>query len=207
MNRTVLMGLFIVVAAAQIAVPASMIVRREAVLEQGRLFRFRVQPVDPYDAFRGRYVSLSLAEDSGPVPAGSVWIAGQTVYAQLVEDSQGFAHIGRVTASEPDHPDYIAAKVRYVEGDRAFLDLFLDRYYTNENLAPEAESAYREHARAGVEDAYVAVRVRNGDAVIEGLYVAGERIEDFVRRQAGEQDPEDGVRGKARWGQPRMALG
>ena len=56
----ILFPLFIVVAVVQIAAPASMILRRERALDRGERFLFRTAPVDPYDAFRGRYVAPSF---------------------------------------------------------------------------------------------------------------------------------------------------
>lgn len=53
----------------------------------------------------------------------------------------------------------------------------------NEKLAPAAETAYREHARRGHQrDACTTVRVRNGRAVIEDLYVAGKPIREFLKQ-------------------------
>ena len=49
----ILLGL-VVVAAAQLAVPAWMIAGRELTLREGQVFKFRTRPVDPADAFRGR---------------------------------------------------------------------------------------------------------------------------------------------------------
>lgn len=63
MNRNLLLALLVVLAAAQLAVPASMIVQRETVLTQGRVYKFKTAPVDPVDAFRGRYVALRFEEE------------------------------------------------------------------------------------------------------------------------------------------------
>ena len=48
--------IFLVVALAQISVPASMIWKRQRTLREGRLWKFRTAPVDPVDAMRGRYL-------------------------------------------------------------------------------------------------------------------------------------------------------
>lgn len=183
MNRMALLGIFAILAAAQIAVPASMIVRRETILQQGTLYKFRVAPVDPYDAFRGRYVALGLDEDSGPSAPGAEWVKGQTAYAQLAVDSEGFAHFALVTPMPPDTPEYLVVTVAYAGDGRVYVHAPIDRYYMAEDLAPQAELAYREHARAGVADAYIAVRIRDGMPVIDRLYVAGVPIEDYLRSQ------------------------
>ena len=55
--------------------------------------------------------------------------------------------------------------------------------FLEESAAPKAEAAYREHSRAGNQDAYVTVRVRNGFSALEELYVAGKPIHDFLRAE------------------------
>lgn len=183
MSKKTILGLFLVLAVVQIAVPASMIAQHEIVLREGRLYKFKTAPVDPADAFRGRYVALSLAEDMGPSDANAQWETNQRAYAELTEDSQGFAHIKLVTPSKPEGSDYIAVRIRYIEGPQVHVQLPLDRYYMNEYMAPQAEYAYREHSRVAVDDAYVTVRVLNGQAVIEGLYVADTPIEEFIKKK------------------------
>ncbi|MDX9972302.1 MAG: GDYXXLXY domain-containing protein [FCB group bacterium] len=183
MSKKTTLGLFLVLAVVQIAVPASMIAQHEIVLREGRLYKFKTAPVVPADAFRGRYVALSMAETMGPTDPDVHWETNQRAYAELTEDSQGFAHISRVTPKKPEGPDYIVVRIRYIEGPQVHVDLPIDRYYMNEYMAPEAEYAYMEHSRATVDDAYVTVRVLNGHAVIEGLYVADTRIEEFIKKK------------------------
>jgi hypothetical protein len=77
--------------------------------------------------------------------------------------------------------DWIMAKVKYVSGDKVFLDLPIDRYYMEEKSAPAAERVYRQFAQRNKQDAYIVVRIKDGFAVIESLYVGGQKIEDAVR--------------------------
>lgn len=183
MRKELLLGLFIGVALIQIATPVSMIARREAVLQRGERFKFKVQPVDPYDAFRGRYVALRLMEDKASVPSRIKLDFGQRVFAQIIVDEQGFAKFSGVTTFRPQGAPYIEATVAsFVRAtSQVRLDLPIDRYYMEEKKAPIAERIYQRHARRGREDAYVLVRVRDGFAVIEELYVGGKRIEEAVR--------------------------
>jgi uncharacterized membrane-anchored protein len=75
--------------------------------------------------------------------------------------------------------------VRYISGDKVYLDLPIDRYYMEEKAAPAAERVYRQHTQRDKQDAYVTVRVKDGFAVIEGLFVGGQKIEDAVRNYGG----------------------
>jgi len=172
----------LVLALAQLGVPLSMIAKRETALRTGKVFRFRTRPVDPYDAFRGRYVSVRAAEESGPVMAGDSCERHQKVYAVLEEDEDGFARIGGITTSRPEGDGYITvrARGRAAAGQTIRVKMPFDRYYMNEELAPRAETAYREHSRREQHDAYIAVRVKSGFAVIEELHVGGKSIADFL---------------------------
>ena len=68
---------------------ASTIYKRESVLHHGRVFKFQTAPVDPVDAFRGRYVALSFqAEHRSRERSLS---AGTPLWAVLTEDDNGFA--------------------------------------------------------------------------------------------------------------------
>lgn len=52
-------------------------------------------------------------------------------------------------------------------------------------IAPAAESAYRAYSGREERDAYVTVRVLNGFAVLEELYVASVPICEFIRKNPG----------------------
>ena len=177
-------GVFCCLAALQIAAPTSMIVRREATLRDGRLFRFRTAPVDPYDAFRGRYVALAMAEDAAPLPDDVRLVRSQKVYATIKEDEDGFAKLTGATLDRPDGNAYVKATVRSSRDGLVRLRLPFDRYYMDETAAPEAERAYRKHSARESRDAYVAVRIKNGFAVIEELYVGGKPIAEFIAEEA-----------------------
>ena len=183
MKNNLIIG-FICLACIQIAAPISMIAGREAILKNGEQFRFKTKPVDPYDAFRGRYVALSVKESVFKLPKGldkREITRGSDVYAIISLDNQGYAVFSELAKARPKSGAYIKTKVRYVAGGDAYLDLPIGRYYMEEKRAPQAEQLYREHSRRQAEDAYVVVRVKDGDVAIESLYVGGKRIEDALK--------------------------
>ena len=183
MNRKLIIGLFLSVSFIQIITPLSMIAKREAVLKTGAQFKFKTAPVDPYDAFRGRYVALRLEDNYVPAVKEIKLSRGQTVYALITVDSQGFARFTAAAAARPSNKPYIQTKVLYVSGDKVYLDLPIDRYYMEETAAPAAEKIYQQHAQRGAQDAYVMVRIKYGFAVIESLYVGAQTIEDALRQE------------------------
>jgi uncharacterized membrane-anchored protein len=172
--------ILLVIAAGQLAIPAMMIHQRELTLRDGHAYKFRTQPVDPYDAFRGRFVALRLEPNS--VATNAVIEHGTTVYVTLAEGPDGFAKFTGVSREPPVERDYLKVRTAWSSGGTVSLLLPFDRFYMEENAAPEAERAYREHSRqGGARDAYVIVRVRDGQGVIENLYVAGQPIAEFAR--------------------------
>jgi uncharacterized membrane-anchored protein len=171
----ILKALLILVAAGQLAIPATMILERERTLRDGHPYKFRTQPVDPYDAFRGRFVALRLGPNTVP---GTNLEARTTVYVTLAEGPDGFVKFTGVSRERPVGQDYLKVKAGWSNS----VQLPFDRFYMEETAAPAAERAYREHSRqGGAHDAYVIVRVRDGQGVIENLYVAGQPIAEFAR--------------------------
>ena len=59
-----------------------------------------------------------------------------------------------------------------------------DKLWVAEKIAPQAEQAYRENSRRGKENTYVTVRVLNGDAALEQLYIDNQPLADYLRTQA-----------------------
>ncbi len=173
--------LFCILVMIQIAVPFSMLVRRERVLRTGEQFKFKTAPVDPIDVFRGRYVAIGIEENRTAVPKGLTLQYGQKVYAIIETDESGFARLKSVSLSPPAGKTYIRAKVDHADSGEVRLMYPFDRYYMEEGSAPKAEEAYREHSMREEHDAYVTVRVRSGYAVLEELYVDGKPIGLYIK--------------------------
>ncbi|HUJ09640.1 MAG TPA: GDYXXLXY domain-containing protein [Verrucomicrobiae bacterium] len=182
MNSRIPFGIFLAVALIQLSIPAQMIWRHERSLTKGRAYRFRTAPVDPYDAFRGRFVALRFEQEKAPWKDRQPARRGQSVYALIEEGSDGFAHFSGATAHKPVAGDYIVAHVSWPEANNTVhLILPFDRFYMEETLAPAAERAYREHNSRSNQNASAVVRVLNGLGVIENVFVANKPIGEFIR--------------------------
>ena len=176
-------GGFALMMAAQLAVPTWMIVSQERILATGEVFKFRTMPVDPYDAFRGRYVSVRIEQDSARTPAGANWTRDQEVFAAIVTETNGFSRLGELSATRPNGAPYLTVRVNYVVGQTAYIRTPLDRFYVEETLAPAAEKAYREHSRGNNRTAYITVRIRDGNGAIENLWIDNVPIREFLARK------------------------
>ena len=180
MKGRILLGLLGLAIFAQLAVPASMILKRERTLAHGQAFKFRTAPVDPYDAFRGRFVALGFDQNAVDAPPGHDFARGQTVHVLLAEDADGFATLGELRRERPDAAPYLTTKILYVGGDVVHLRLPFDRFYMDEDAAPAAERAYRQNSASSNRNAYVQVRIEKGFAVLEDLYVDGTPIRNYL---------------------------
>ena len=185
MKTKSLLFLFVLAALLQLAVPASMIAKREHALKHGQAFKFRTAPVDPYDAFRGRYVALGFEQNSVALAPDHDFTGGEKVYALIAEDADGFATFSGIRRDRPAAEPYLATRLQsYVAGTNAYLRIPFDRFYMDESEAPEAERAYRQNSVRSNRNAYVQVRIEKGFGVIEDLYVGDLPIRDYLDQNA-----------------------
>jgi uncharacterized membrane-anchored protein len=167
---------FVVVGLAQLAVPASLIWKREQTLRRGSVWKFRTAPVDPVDAFRGRYIALQFeaeGQEISPPPNASYH---QTIFVTLRQNSEGFAAIDQVLPSRPAVDDFIEAQLA-----GKTVSLPFDKYWVTERDAPAAEAAYRAQSRRDKRNAFVTVRVFRSDAALEQLYLDGLPLGEYLR--------------------------
>ena len=90
MNSKVRFALFVIVALVQLAVAGNSIVQSELALRSGEAIRFQIQPVDPVDAFRGRYVAIRFAVDRALVADGVEIRPRKFVFVPVQVGADGF---------------------------------------------------------------------------------------------------------------------
>lgn len=170
--------LLILVAAAQLAIPAFMIQRQETILREGRAFKFKTRPVDPADAFRGRYVQLGFEQDRAPWRGTAPIPGGAKAYASLEEGADGFAVVRDLGLEPPTSGEFIKVRVNYAKPNdkTAYFSMPFDRFYMEESKAPEAERVYREQNGPAKLEAYAVVRVASGHAALENVFVGGKPL-------------------------------
>lgn len=173
--------LLVLVVVLQCAVPLKMILRRETALKQGVVYRFKTAPVDPYDAFRGRYVALNYEQSRVPWALAPDSIRREKLFAVLGTDEDGFAEIRDLVRTRPADEDWIPVRCGWRSADTIRLRLPFDRYFMNEKDAPEAERRVRDLNRAGdARTTYAEIRVHRGFPVIDRLIVDSKPIEEYL---------------------------
>lgn len=189
MNRKrLILAALAAVAFLQTGSLAYTVAQRELALSRGERFLFRAAPVDPYDAFRGRYVELAQEDLEHSVQDPERFRRGQRVSLPLSVDAEGFARMGTPSPAPPaDGRAWVQARVMSVYGGKVRIRPPFSRFYMQEKLAPRAEEAVRRWPRTPGESrprAWIAVRLRNGIGVIEDLFVEGKSISEFLAEQA-----------------------
>ena len=175
MNSKLRLVLFVIVALLQLAVAGGAIYTSELALRFGEPFRFRIQPVDPVDAFRGRYVAIRFAVDRAPVADDFEVRHGRHIFAPIEIDADGYAVLGRAELEPPTTGPYLRLLAGVVAPDdegklHVWVSMPFGRFYMDEDLAPEAERAVWGGPR-GRREASVSVRIRSGFGVVEELYI------------------------------------
>lgn len=180
---------FIVVALIQLFVPAKMVWDSNAVIAFGNTFKFKTQPIDPNDPFRGKYVVLNYEANQVRIKDANDFDYGETVYVTLKNDKSGFVAIKAASKTKPKNTsDYVTATVSHVSAtttDSTILSISypFDRFYMEESKAKPAENIVAESSREDEKSAYTVVKVKDGQAVIQDLMVDGISVKEMVENQ------------------------
>jgi uncharacterized membrane-anchored protein len=186
MNSKILIALaFLLVAAAQIYTPAEMINGREAVIANGKMFKFNTEPVDPADVMRGRYINLYFRENKLELDGKNSYINGQDAYIVLEEDENGYAKISKLSKEKPaETTDYLKIKIGNVVPNEnptsVFIDYPFDRFYMEENKAPKAEKLYNDSRLHSAKPTYAIVMVLDGVGVLTDVLIDDRPIRELV---------------------------
>lgn len=185
LNKKILLPVFILVALVQLYVPASMILSREHILDTGTAYKFKTEPIDPSDPFRGKYITLAYEEDRIEIQNEADWFRGETIYVFLTTDDEGFAKIQSVSKENPTNSqDFLKTKVRYVTNNgsnKLTINYPFDRFYMEESKAYDAELIYRQFQQDTSKITYALVSINNGDAVLKDVLIDGIPIREVVK--------------------------
>lgn len=173
--------------AAQLAAPASLVVKHEQTRAGGTLWKFQTAPVDPNDPFRGKYVRLSYAIERGPVPfadTGTIYRRPDgRMYAELAKGGDGFATLVRLHERRPEGVEYVDVFLARRGGNdlppaTAKVRMPFDRYYLPEDKAAAVERDYAAAGRDAQSNTYAEVRVRDGHAALVQLVLDGKPVQN-----------------------------
>lgn len=169
--KKIICGALLLLFGVQIAYLGNTIIEAERTLSQGTLYRLQTAPIDPYDAFRGRYVWLSFALDNRvyplDIPSCAGWRLHPTRWASLKRDPHDVAEISALSLEKPAQGDAIRVRITFCNDEGLSIHLPFQRFFANELLAPAMEQQARKHAGKS----YLHLRVRGDYAVPERLEI------------------------------------
>jgi hypothetical protein len=178
--RIITLVFFVVMVAAQWFVPISMISGMENIKRHGTMFKFRTQPIDPTDPFRGSYITLRFQESFFETRQ-SMWVAGEELFVKLGVRDDGFAFVIGVSRSEPEAGNYFRAKAGNYYNGRIDLDFPFDRFYLEESKAPAAENTYNDSNADDQLKVYAVVYIKDGESYVEDVRIDEKSIIEIVK--------------------------
>ncbi len=183
--KKILFPAFALLVLAQLFVPAKMILHQEDILNSGQAYKFKTAPIDPYDPYRGKYINLAFDANTFEVSKESEWDYNELVYVKLTTDDNGFAKIQDISREKPDdQSDYVQANSwgKTGVGKKLRVRYPFNRFYMEESKALEAEETYRASRRDSSMVAYALVKVKNGEAVLENVFINDVPIQEVVEK-------------------------
>jgi uncharacterized membrane-anchored protein len=163
-----------------------MIWNRENILKKGKVFKFRSAPIDPNDPLRGKYIILRFRENVYKNKEKTDWKAGEDVYVRLTTDSAGYAIIHSLHKNKPaGEIDFVKSTIYYLSYDsekNVFVHWPFERFYMEESKAYDAEQAYNKSTADSSSITYSQVKVKNGEAVLENVFINDKPIVSFIKK-------------------------
>ncbi|MDR1285232.1 MAG: GDYXXLXY domain-containing protein [Campylobacteraceae bacterium] len=156
-----------------------MVAKYESVLLFGDVIILKAEPIDPYDPFRGRYITLNFEQRRININKHF----NETSDFFITFNNEGkFAIIDDIFDVPPqDERPYLKVKgYVYVDGEISITYPF-NRFYMQEDLAQYVDM--RQWNFFNNNEVSVKIRVLNGKGVIENVVVGNVSISEFIKNQ------------------------
>ncbi len=189
MNKIMITIGFVVMLLAQWFVPGQMIFEQEDVLGTGTAYKFRTQPIDPNDPFRGKFIVLNY-EMNQVTHADSLLTWRDPIYVYIANDSLGYAKATHASSTLLDtDQDYVMATVNSNYNGTLHFDLPFNKHFMNEDKAYDAERAVWDinRNRDSVPSVcYGRVFVKEGVAILDDVFIDDISIQKYVEQEQKE---------------------
>lgn len=177
---------FLVLAFIQWVIPGKIIFQKNEILRKGRSYKFQTEPVDPSNPFKGKYIRLNFTVNSFTDTVERGLIHDAELYVILGTDPNGYVSIKTLSTREPrESIDFVRAKVYYTSKENDSITVFIrypfDEFYMDEYKAPRAEIIFRESGQKKLPNCYALVKILNGKAAIQDVYIDGKPIRNLIK--------------------------
>lgn len=176
-------SLFAAMILAQWFIPLKMIFEQESVLKTGTVYKFKTQPIDPTDPFRGKYITLRFEQDTFQSDSTVQFQSGEDVFVEIREDKEGYAYIESVSRDKPANTsEFVQAKIRYADsGGSVQISYPFTKFYLEESKAADAERTYWEANSDSTQSTYALVTVKDGQTALKDVIINEKSIVDLVK--------------------------
>jgi len=187
-KKLIILLIALITITAQLFIPISMAKRYEDILQTGESYLFKVEPIDPADPFRGRYVVLTFPISRGPLSdlenpdVIKLLPRKSQAYAILSKNEDGFAQLSDIQSHTPSKQNHIKLTHSYSYNEEYFIRLPFNRYYAEETKAPAIESLVWNRDLEQTHEFHADVRIKNGDGVIAELYINNTPILEYLEQ-------------------------
>lgn len=184
MRKTLFFIAFALMVLVQLFVPLQMIWNSENIIRKNQVYLFEVQPIDPHDVFRGKYVTLGFKNDKIAVENPNEYQRGQEVYV-FVDKWDNIAYLTDVSPNAPkDVSNYFKTKINYFTDNEIVVEMPFNRFYMNEEKSLDAERILQDTTLK----AYAKVAVYQGEAVLQDVIVNQMSLKDFVKQYKNQKN-------------------
>ncbi len=160
----------LIISVIQLTFPLYFIAAKENIIETGKEYAFRIEPVDPYNFFQGRYVELNIPVMQVKVPNWNEFKRYDMVYVEFKQTSLG-AEISGISKKKSRN----AIKLKLYDKPNEFMHIRLPfkKFFMEENKAKNVELQLTRISKVG---SFVHVRVKNGDFVLIDISSNGKSL-------------------------------
>ncbi len=142
----------------------SFILYNEWPLLTGKKIVLAIQPIDPFDPFRGQYMSINY--EISTINNVEGFIEGDSIYVTLEKDEQGIWRLKETSKTKPSEGIFIKGKITNSYDKRVWVEYGVEQFFFERN------------AMLPTSNISVEVRVSNsGRAKLVQLLKNGEPIE------------------------------
>ncbi len=121
-----IIGLALVVSIILIIV-LSFILYNEWPLLTGKKIVLATRPVDPFDLFRGQYMSIRY--EISTLNNAEGFEAGDSIYVILKKDKEGVWRMQSTSREKPEREDFIKGKIKRVYGNTANVEYGIEQFF------------------------------------------------------------------------------
>lgn len=153
----------IAVVSVVLLVPVLFILYNQWPLMTGNKIVLATQPVDPFDPFRGQYMTINYEISRLSDVEG--FEAGDTIYVSLKEDDEGIWRAENVSRTKPQKKDFIRGKIVNADGNTVGIQYGIEQFFFERHAMLPTENITVEVSVAGSGRSKLSQMLHNGEPI------------------------------------------